>query len=262
MGEPVYQEFSSPGVSPTEERSLGRHKGKRILHCTWEDRYAVSRLFLNADGGFGALWPYDPTTFSRVVRTAILPVGADDGSAHPLNKFVRASVTLHYETASPASIRNGGGAKITEAIEPAIEFQTLGHKGFAWGSPSGDPLQPAQAPGQQRHFVVYAFTVHHATAVPLSAFQLMGHVNNSNIHTTLSNIPFPSETLLMLPTSVQHTVQIGVGETLEIRYRFSHDPTGWNTFFRKKTGLYERIFNVEGLEHKNYPLADLTVLRP
>jgi hypothetical protein len=257
--------FSEIPGSPAEEWYYGGFRATVKLMCAWEHR---NTLALEVLGNGGEYYPRLPMTMARARGVSIAPFDARI-TEDPVSRYVApyasfatceaAVVTIQYDSTGP-----DGDELITEALEPTAEFQSLGAEGFKWGSSTGDALTDAEAPGHLVRGLDYKVTLHKVMFIPSAVLDLVGCVNDSPVAARFLGLTFPPETLLYNPPTTQRRITVETVEAWTLNYRFTFRPTGWNKFYRKKTGKWERIWkkNDKGVweEHNSYELDDLSQL--
>jgi hypothetical protein len=153
---------------------------------------------------------------------------------------------------------------VAESIEPQAEFRILPYNNFRWGSKTGDPLVEAEAPGKlevKLMLVRQIFKV--PTPLPLAALTAAGAVHNAEYASPLLGLTFPEETLLYLEPKFDRTLQNSGAAGVNYTQQWAIKPTGWNKFFRAKTGTYEEIYQTTDAgtdPYKNYDPQDLSGL--
>ena len=180
-----------------------------------------------------------------------------------------AEVTVTYGTldaeereANPAGDPNAEW--YTENIEPTLEFMTLNHNDFQWGSAiPGIPLKPEEAPGRLipglkliRHF-------RNVATLPTGIASLMGKVNNT-LYTSmyLDGITFGVETLLYQPPVISRVVKRNGSGAWDYKTEFLYKEHGWNKYWHAIGQAYLSLYTRENppVEYKNYEPENLSTL--
>ncbi len=255
---------------PKEKVELEGFSATRKLIVDWTDRQTVmDDLIGRGVGVLGEIYPYRITSGARVISVTSepLPGSATKGSGE-VAVYEKALLTVNYSTprgGNRGERAGGGGSIISESIEPWVENTVVDHRGLAWENPSGGisiPLNPGEAPSKLETGYDYVFTRHRLTSIPSAPSNLIGTSNESPIFTVFSGINFPTQTLLMLPFTVQHTVAAGSNSSVwTITYRFRFKPNGWNVWWHKKFQAYAKILipdEPNPRQYFQYPPADFT----
>lgn len=232
----------------TENHGLSDFSASVTLRCAWDDRHALMTDLL------GNVWPYvtswvKPAVCATCGSVPVPTTYEEDGQGID---YIEALVTANYSTREAIDL-------ITESIEPLVEFITLDHKRFRWGSKTGDPLLEAEAPGRQMRSLNLVRSAKKVLAVPSSALTLPGYVNNTAYTSTILGLTFAIETLLFTPPSLSHTITTDGDPGWDMTVKLAYLPQTWNKFFRAKSGTYQEIFDVqESSAYKSYPLGDFS----
>lgn len=246
--------------SPTERNESSNLAATMRVKVDWADRYQAQSELL------GSNYPHrtDVPMFCQNVNIDPLPAQALPDGVIPnsqLTSYEFAVLTLTFRSANPNDAIEINGRFITETLEPTAEFMTLPHEDFAWGSTTGTELTEREAPGRLMVGMDYILSVHQAVSVPMATLTLPGHVNDGVVVAeTLGRLAFPQETLLYNSPTVVKTTDIDGNATLQLTYRFTYRPNGWNSWWRTKSKSYERIFHKETGEYFNFPLGNFLEL--
>lgn len=239
----------------SEDASIEGHTASVTLRTPFAKRYdLVTDLLL-----YGRPWPYAPVpAYAPFAQTcAIKPALGKQTQAGQGSLYQDALVTVNYGQKAH-EVDNAGQKIYSEEIEPTVEFQTLDHKQFRWGTAGGDMLLPAEAPGRLIrgfNYVKTFFAVRNPPAVPLLA--LMGHVNNAQIASELLPFVFEPETLLYAPPHMSRSFSIGGNVAWTVKVKFTFKAEGWNKFWRAESGAYEDLIVYKtDTVYKNYPLGN------
>jgi len=221
------------------------------LRCAYADRHLVAADICGnrrpwPKGGFG-LTPRAAKAGIRPAENAGVNIGQMCNPLHAL-------VTVYY------SSRNED--VVTESLEPTNEFVQLDHRMFRWNSGTGDHLAEEEAPGRLVRLINFVRTEMYVTGLNPSIMSLMGSVNNDAVSSSLLfGLSFAAETLLLAPPTVNRKISaFGVQQYDQI-LKWSYNPAGWNTYYRAKTGNYEKIYVAGASDpYNSYPLQDHSVL--
>lgn len=264
MALPTHEELAG---SPVENRAIDSFSAVRRFKVAWSDRVNFMNQLLEADNGFGQVYPFDTNSFARAVNAQAAPFGVVLSASDPDASYNHAVITIRYETQRANDPRNSGfgvSEAISESFEPFVENIRVPHHKFRWGgATSGEPLTADQSPVKPVYGINYVFTRHRMLNIPTGAFSLVGHVNASTVVTNFSGIPFGVETVLFKSVSADHTTRLGAGDTFRAVYRFGIREMGWNKFWRVDPtlpdgGAWQSIYVAEGGVYRNFPVADLT----
>lgn len=235
----------------TLQEQLGLESGSAsvVLRVPWTNRW----LLVNDLLGNSRVWPYAPGL--RATTCAIKPFDSKPTSFEGQTAvYEDALVTVSYSSKVEENL-------IAESIEPNVEFITLDHKRFRWGSDaSGDPLSEAEAPGRQKHSLALTRT-HYKLEPPLPAslLTLPGKCNDTAYASALLGLSFAKETLLFMPSSLSRTITTAGDRAFDLTLKYAYQPEGWNKYWRAKSKSYEEIYDVEEDEvYKGYPLASFS----
>lgn len=258
-------EFEELQGSPREFRDFNGFRHVRKLICAWESRHRLLNEFLL---GGGQLYPYDSSTLSRAREGVAIPFPGSAIDAKGISApgaivtYEKALITIVYLSPRPGDPEDdGAGQFIAERLEPSAEFLTLDHTRFRWGSGAGDHLNEQEAPGRLIKTLDYVFTRFDVDSIPGAALSLLGKVNNQILIANFLGVTFGTETLLFNPPSIERQVDTSGQMKMQIAYRFTYKPEGWNVFWRSKTRQYEQMFLAgDETPFDNYELGDFTVL--
>jgi len=218
------------------------------LKCAWDDRFDLISDLLGNSYPYLAGWGQPPICNGA----GSVPMPTDYEQANQGIDYTHALVTASYTTKEPEEL-------YTESIEPIVEFITLDYKRFRWGSPNGDPLLEAEAPGRQMRSCNLVRTIKKAASVPASALTLPGHVNDTAYTSTLLGLTFAVETLLFTPAALTRTIDTAGDTAWDMTLKMGYMPQTWNKFFRAKSGTYEEIYDTQETgAYKSYPLGDFS----
>lgn len=223
------------------------------IRCNWEHRTNVLSDIL------GNRLPYP--RFLTAGPRARAAVVTGKGTPNPANDekvciYEQALIVITYKIGPEDADTN----VISESLEPSAEFMTQDYTKFRWGSATGDPISPEQAPAKLVLGLDYVQTRYGLAALPDEILQ-PGIVNNAIVNASLLGLDFPIETLLYMNSLPQRTFTTGGTEGWNMTSRFSYRPNGWNKFWREKTQTWVAQYLASefgGAEYKNYPLGDFT----
>lgn len=229
------------------------------LLCPWSQRYGILSNILTAQ----LEWPYLPGSSILAIDGSIKPFqgskNTDDGSG---NQYVDAVVSVNFELAS----KTQSGAVFQESLEPTAEFLTLPYQDFRWASITGDALKKEEAPGRLEIGCDYNVTWNRLSSIPAQALTLIGCVNNAPVVSQKLNLTFGAETLLFNPPKISRSIDPSnpSQSKYQMACKFTYRSSGWNQFWRAKTGSFARIYNVNGggQPYNNFQLANFAGVVP
>lgn len=192
----------------------------------------------------------------------ITPFGKQDrdlGLPGSLARYGRAVVTLTYKVPGSTPGTTPPGVNVnSDGLEPFAEMLTQDPSDFRWGSPTGDSVKPQEAPAMMLRGLDYVVRRLEYPFIPIAILDLVGKVNDALITAPALNLSFAAETLLYNPPTIS---QGQLATTWDMTLRFTYRPTGWNSFWRAKTGVFEGMFSSSrSAQHITYPLGDFTAL--
>lgn len=241
-----------PG-SPKEAWTRTGFQATRQFECAWAERENLKKELL------GSVYAPLDDTGSICTKVGSVPFQAEISEAPAgVAAYEKALVTGEWTVQQGETV---GENQVSESIEPNAEFLTVSHRGLTWGD-GGDPLAKEEAPGRLYYGLDYVRTRFGITPVPATVLTFIGHVNKeaggiSPLTVGLSGWTFAQETLLFMPPTIVRVVDKDGNLLWDITYRFSYKPNGWNTYWRKKTEAWEKIWNTatDG-NFEGYPPVD------
>lgn len=257
MGRIAFEEMDG---YPQESEDANGFKATRQVKIDWGDRDQFRAEL------YGTVYPYNLRSLAIAKSVTIKGFGAqgkkDVGSGSSYATYPAALVTITYETPQP-----GGpgvtpvihdGYRISESVEPTIEFITLDPAKFQWGAgSSGEALASGEAQGFQVRGMEWVFTKFARPSLPSSIIGLVGKCNNAPLTSPSLGLTFAAEQLLF------HAPQISrvADNAFDVTYRFTVRDQTWNKYWRAKTGTFEAIYlRGSSTLFKSYPPANLSVL--
>lgn len=242
--------METEGFQEAYEDERGICRASVVLRCAWTDRHSL----VSDICGQRRTWPYTVAGPQPKATTAsIVPVLTGAVTTQQTMDFSEALVTVNYTTAIEDVV--------SESIEPTVEFITLDHKAFCWGSGNGTALTEKEAPGRLMRDMNFVRNEIDQSTLPLSLITLVGTVNNAAIVGSILNFTFAPETLLYQPPVINYK-RTSLGDIkFDITKKFSFKPQGWNVFYRTSTASWQRIFRRgSATAYNNFPLADQSAL--
>jgi hypothetical protein len=227
------------------------------LNVTWSQRWALVADLLNnsrplPDYGNGA---------PVALKAAVKPTGERLAFGQ---SFIYSDATVSvaygirkFEAVGPFDI-------VAESIEPQAEFRILPWHNFRWGSKTGDPIVEAEAPGKLEMKLMLVRQIFKVpTPVNTLALSATGKVHDAAYSSPLLGLSFPEESLLYLEPKFERTLQNSGSGGVNYTQQWAIKYTGWNKFFRAKTGTYENMYQSTDAgsdPFKPYETDDLTGL--
>lgn len=222
------------------------------LRVAWADRHAIiDDLIYN-----GASYPYITDFQIPVKSVTCVPDGAKAISDGEGLIYPEALLTVNYDTAREVSDDD----IISESLEPNLEFFTLPHQNFRWGSASGDPLAAEEAPGKLIVGFDYVQTRYNLASVPTTVTSELGKVNSGLVTAPQLGLSFAAGTLLYASASPSRKVTTDGDNKWTIASKFSYRPSGWNNFWRAKTQAYSSIYIAGGSQYNNFVAGTLPIV--
>lgn len=247
-----YECFEEHG-SATEDydEETGYLSAQVTLRCLYADRHLVASDICGnrrpwPKGGFGLV--------PCATRAAIRPVEDAGSTSGQMIMPLHALVTVHYSSKNQDII--------TESLEPSNEFVQLDYRMFRWNSGFGDHLSEEEAPGRLVRIVNIVRTEMYISGLNPLITSLMGSVNDAPVTSSLLfGLSFAKETLLLAPPTVNRKISgFGVQQYDQV-LKWAYNPVGWNTYYRAKTGNYEKIY-IRGSSdpYNSYPIMSHSAL--
>jgi len=256
-----------PGY-PRENLSSDRITVTDMLQCAWEDRIELAKLLLGYQIDDVWYYPQEYNSYTTVplnglyvTDVSIAPVVGVKNSSHPLGEYTLAQLTITY-SALPYELPEGGETTyITESLEPAAEFLTLGSKGLYWGTGANKvALEANEAPAKIVRLVDWVYTLHQINYIPDWVWTHPGCVNDSNVTSRRLNKTFPAETLLCGNPILSREITSEGAKSWALTVRMTYRATTWNKWPRPgATGgslSFENIYDENGTVKKFYDLVD------
>lgn len=254
--------------SPEEQSGENSFTATRRFNCAWNDRHALLNYFLFPPG---ELYPYWTATQSRAISGSATPypgnrvvrVG-EGGLRNTKADYNKALVTINYSSRHEREL-------FSETIEPTAELLKHPPDMFRWGPSSAggimvmprEMLTEDEAPGRLVKTLDYVVTRYAVPAIPAAVLTLIGCCNGRPVRSRLLGVTFAAERLLFSPPQLQRKITTAGTDGWTMTFRFSFQPTGWNTYWRAKTQTYEQIY-VRGSNtpFKQYPLGNFAPVLP
>lgn len=243
----------SKSMQESYDDDKGIMKASVVLRCAYEDRH----LLVADVCGTRLPWPKGAAgAVPRALTAAIVPVETPSSTvatANGLIAYEEALVTVNFTT----EIKDVA----SESIEPTIEFLTLDHRNFAWGSGNGQPLTEEEAPGRLVRGINFVRTEYDQTLLPAELLSLIGSVNDAAVTGSILSLTFATETLLYAPPSITYKQDSTNTVKFEVVKKFTYNQNGWNAYYRGSSASFQRIYRRgSSTPYNNYPVADLSTL--
>ena len=231
------------------------------LKCLWADRYTlVNDLLSNTK-----VYPHEPSSLARAMSAGITPFSAKVMSDGQGTTYELAVVTVNYRNVVYDGTDPENIQIFADSLEPNAEFQTLDHTLFEWSPETGPPavaardLKEKEAPGRLLISFDYVQTQYRVPGIPSAYMNLVGHVNDANVASSVLGLTFPTETLLWQPPKPQRSVNTVGDPWWTVTKRMSFKPEGWNKFWDAKEQTYRRMrVKDTGVQYDNFPLGDFS----
>ena len=227
------------------------------LYCDWSQRWALVADLLNN----GRTFPEYGAGAPVALKASIKPYGTMFGFGQSC-AYSEAIVTVSYATRKYDAV--GPYDIVAESIEPSAEYRKLPFADFRWTSKTGDPLVEDEAPGKLEVKLTLTRQIFKVPA-PLSVLTLSatGKVHDAPYRSPLLGLNFDGDVLLYLEPSFERTIRNDGSDGVNYTQKWAIKPTGWNKFYRAKTGTYEYMYRTtdEGTdEFTPYERANLVEL--
>lgn len=225
------------------------------LYCDWSMRWALVADLLNNGRAFPGYGRGAPIA----IKCSVKPFGTLLGQGQSL-LYSEALVTVSYGIRRWDAV--GPYDVVAESIEPSAEYRKLPFADFRWASKTGDPVVEDEAPGKLEVKLTLTRQIF-KIPTPLSLLTLTatGKVHNAPYYSPLLGVSFAKDTLLYLEPSMERTLQNNGSGGVNYTQKWAIKPTGWNKFYRAKTGTYEyqyRTTDTGAEEFTPYERADLS----
>lgn len=231
------------------------------LRCPWANRYKVLSNLLT----YAPAWPYHDEQVAFAVNGSIANApGPNSANGSGLN-YDEALVNVTFESVTRKEDKNSGEVQVyDESIETTAEFLTLAPDDFRWGSASGTPLKKEEAPGRLELGFDYVVTLYNLRTIPAAVITLRGKTNDAAIVSPSLGLTFGIETLLYNPPKITRKISLGANNFYTLQVRYTHKPSGWNSFWRAETQAYAQMYHKDGggTPYKNFPPASFTGMVP
>lgn len=237
------------------------------LRCPFSSRWAVvADMFSNR-----RTWPkYEGTGSTSGLRRPMSrrwTIKGDDARATPavsgsqMLYYDTALITVSYDISQGEESEDANGQLFTETLEPNVEFLTLPHEKFRWGSKTGPPILENEAPGKQILSLALTRTTYKVTSIPTAVLTLIGKTNDAPYTSPTLGLTFAAGTLILLPGSITYTVNADLELAFDYTVKFAFKPDKWNYFWRSDTQSYEQMYLSDSDDpYMNYPEASFTPL--
>ncbi len=248
-------DFDERPEYPKEQGYPDRFEATRKVRCDFDNRLTLAREFLGWTDEGGTIHPAhkydkDDANFgpAYVASFSIEPIMGID----PLDGgYKYADLTVNYSTATTLDANN---ISITESVNGASEFLTIGNAELYWTSAhtADVKIDTSEYPTKLVRMLEWSYTKHRQLSIPSSVFSKMGYVNSSAISSSHLGYTFAAETLLFGNPSCARTIGSNQIDYWEITYTFMYRPNGWNKFPRSTTGAWSYIYDATGAQVKPY----------
>jgi hypothetical protein len=245
------EESKSQSESYDDDRGI--MKASVVLRCAYSDRHL---LVADVCGGRRS-WPKGAAgAVPRALTAAIVPVetpSTTEPTANGQIAYEEALVTVNYTT----EIKEIA----SESLEPTVEFLTLDHRNFAWGSGVGEALTEEEAPGRLVRGLNFVRTEYDKITLEPELLSLIGSVNSVAVTGSILALTFGIETLLFAPPTITYKIDSTNITKFEVVKKFTFNQHGWNSYYRGRTGNFQRIYRRgASSSYDNYPVDDLSPL--
>lgn len=241
----------------------GQNEGSVVLRCPWADRNTIAAEILNGarifpDANMGAL----------AAQIEITPV---PNSAYTvvsgLIVYEHALLKVNYNVSDVGSATkktdpvSGTQVLVEETIEPTVEYLSVDHKIFRWGSNTGPKLRENEAQTRPMYGLGLTRTVHGITSIDASILTMPGRTNDTAYDSDLG-ITFEEETLLFVPQPIRRTSKTDGSVSFSVTLKWAYKEKGWNKVWRAaKAGddKYDIVWDTaNNAQYKNFPPIDMS----
>lgn len=246
---------------PQEFLDTNGFKATRQVKIDWSARRQFERETI------GTNYPYSPQSGAFAKTITVKSFGQQGkkniGNNSSYATYPVAICTINYETPQPGGGPDTApiiheGFRISESLEPTIEFITLDPAKFQWGiGTTGKALASGEAQGFQVRGMEWIFTKHARPPLSASILGLVGKCNNAPLASPSLGLTFAAEQLLF------HAPQIArvADNAFDVTYRFTVREQTWNKYWRAETGQFEFVYlRGSSTAFKSYPPVNLGVL--
>lgn len=251
----TYSSVACSAEANTEQWEVDDITGKItasvVLRCDGSlEQSLVADLLVN-----NRVCPFVPYANKPVaLRTGVTyeTLDPDTPSSGQSNLYQDALVTVQYGFWDVEE--SGGGFKVSDTLEPQTDTIPLDHRRFRWGSQTGAPLTPEEAPGRvstRINLVRKIFGI--PGTIPFTVLSKIGRVNEVAYTSPTLGFTFAAETLLYLDPKLDKTIESSGTPVTNYTQVWAINPNNWNMIWRAETGQYERIWDISsGTAHDIY----------
>ena len=221
------------------QETLSRQEAGAVdqLQCAWADRITLAKELLGYSIGGVLYTPHefdfgdDPIDNIFCKAVDIEPMGGGgravslDGSGNPLKAILTATYGL-LDYSHP----DEGTVYVSESLEPAAEFLTLGEKDLWWDNTQTESVTTSEVPGMIIRMIDWVYTIHFSAGIPDWVWTHPGTINNANVYSRELDKTFAAETLLCGNPSLSREVTFNGATAWTITARFTYRPETWNKF--------------------------------
>lgn len=233
------------------DEQSGQITASVVLRCDGsQEANLVTDLLAN-----NRVCPFVPFTNKPVaLRTGVTyeTLDPDTPSSNQSNLYQDALVTVQYGFWDVDD--SAGGFKVSDSLEPQTDTIPLDHRRFRWGSQTGAPLTPEEAPGRvstRINLVRKIFGI--TSSIPFTVLSKIGRVNETAYTSPTLGFTFGAETLLYLDPKLDKTISPNGDNVRNYTQVWAINPNNWNMIWRAETGQYERIWDISsGTAHDIY----------
>ena len=268
----AYEELED---SPQEHWGRGgAFEATRLLKCVWDDRVTLAAELRGQRFAEGAIrirtlpheYPQNTTVRAFVVDVTCRGMGgiraapADD----QVQEYEHALLTVKYavpdyDLGAPSDPEE---TFFEESIEPVVEFITLSSRNLFWDQAQTVKVGEGERPGRLRLLVNWIFTDEFVGTIPSTVLSLLGKVNDAQLIAPRFGLTFGPETLLYNPPRLSRQFNDEGERAWQIRYSFTYNPDGWNTFYKDGTNQAQPIYDENGQQVKPYTPESFTGVVP
>ena len=245
--------------SPIEYVSNEQIVVERKLKCAWGDRLTLAKELVGHRFG-GVL--YLPHEYWPAGNENLRFCFCKSCHIEVLGAYQNAKLTAVYETQAFTARQD---TYVSERIEVASDFLTLGEKDLVWADGGAD-VTGTEVPSKLERMTEWVYTIHKALFVPTKVYTLVGGINKKDVYSPSLGVTFDKETLLYVGPSLQREWTSDGISAWTITLRFMHRSQSWNKFPQGGTGTgtemnYSRVRKKDDTGNNTLNIYALTDLR-
>lgn len=232
--------------SPRETVRTYANTATRIFEVAWDDRFTFAKQmtgYTTQDilSNITIVYIYESHKYPSssiknlyAKEATIVGIGQMVGdpafTTQNVSRYVKAEVTVSYETPEYPQGTAVDTVYVSESLEPATEFLTMKTDGLGYSD--GTLLDEGEAPGKLIRMIDWVYTIHELNYIPAEILILPGYVNGVAIKSKSLGLTFPAGTLLFGNPSLERQHRADGATAWSVTFRFTYRASGWNYFPR------------------------------